>query len=513
MKLGRILKYLSAVRFWLVRQIHISWQITGVAAGLLAGVGLSLVPETAVFAHWSWLILAVACAVLAFARCKTWLIIFAIIAGLLVGMWRGTIERVELNDYGQFLGQNITLSGKVFEDPSVGLSGELKLRLVDVVVDGVDLPGQVWASVVGTRGAEVRRSDIVTIAGKLKSGFGTFPASMSYASLKSVETIAGSDPARDLRDAFGEELETAIDDPAKDLGMGILAGQKTALPIDISEAFRIAGLTHIVVASGYNLTILIRFARRLFAKVSRLAALIGGAASAFGFACVTGFSPSMSRAALVTGLSLLAWYYGRKFHPIVLLLIVAAITAIINPAYVWGDAGWYMSFMAFAGVIILAPLIRAYFWPNKITASSELARSRTWRERLGSVRQIFIETMSAQLMTAPIIALFMGNFSPYGLLANLLVLPIVPLTMLLTFIAGIVGWLIPPIAEIVGWPAQVMLDYIITVARFVSELPGASQEVTFGLPLFVAVILLIVATIVYLRYRTGHHLRNDNVVE
>jgi competence protein ComEC len=507
--------------------------VAGLGAGVLGGIGLSLIPTTTIFSHWSWLVLAAMLLLVGFVKHKAWMMILVLIAGILIGMFRGTIERVALYDYTEFIGQNVVLGGKVFEDPSVGFSGELKLNLVDVAIDDAKLPGQIWVS-TSPRGKEIKRSDSVVVEGKLKPGFGTFPASMTYATLLTVTPGNGNDPAREVRDAFGNDLENAISDPAQSLGMGILAGQKRALPVDISEAFRIAGLTHIVVASGYNLTILIRFARRLFAKVSRLAALIGGAASAFAFACVTGFSPSMTRAALVAGLSLLAWYFGRKFHPVVLLLVVAAVTATINPSYAWGDAGWYMSFMAFGGVIILAPLIKTYFWSRPVatpviaslaTRSSNntnkdsgllrrfIPRKDKVKSFFVSIRDIFIENMSAQIITAPIIALFMGQFAPYGLLANLLVLPIVPLTMLLTFIAGIAGWLIQPIAAIVGFPAQVMLDYIIGVARTVSELPGAIHEVDFGIMPFLVAMTVLLGVMIYLRWRTGYKLRDSNPVD
>lgn len=504
------------------RKTHISWQIAAVFAGILGGIGLSLLPSIAIFSEIYWLGLAAGILFLVFIKQKTWMLILAVIAGLLIGMFRGTIERVDLNAYSNFIGMNVEISGVVFEDPSIGFSGDVKLRLVDSEIDEVKLPGQVWVSVIGAK-TEIKRSDVVTISGKLKNGFGTFPASMSYAKLIKVESIPYADPAREMRDDFGEQLEQVIDQPAENLGMGILAGEKTALPNDVSEAFRIAGLTHIVVASGYNLTILIRFARRLFAKVSRLAALWGAGGLMLAFAFVTGFSPSMTRAAMVAGLSLLAWYYGRKFHPIVLILFTAAVSALINPYYVWGDAGWYMSFSAFTGVIMLAPLIRNYFWSKPAELSGVVKSTESFKPSVNrrgkiksffqSIRQIFIETMSAQVLTAPIIAIFLGQFAPYGLLANLLVLPIVPLTMLLTFIAGIVSWLIPVIADIVAWPAQKLLDYIIWVSEQVSKLPNATQEVNLGIFGFILSIGLIIVAMIYMQRRTRHSFREDNVVE
>ena len=517
------------LRWFLCAMVHVSWQLTALCLGFLAGVGLALWPLAAVFAHWVWLLLAAILCVWAFAKSQRYLLGLALVAGLLLGIWRGTIQRVDLGDYGRFLGETQVVEGKVFEDPSWGMGGDLRLRLSEVVIDGYELPGQVWLSVVGQK-PEVRRSDTVQIEGKLKRGFGTFPASMNFAKVVGWQP-GHDDPARDLRDEFGQHLEAAISQPAQSLGMGILAGQKTALPSGINEAFRVAGLPHIVVASGYNLTILIRFGRRAFAKVSRLVALLGSGALMLGFACVTGFGPSMTRAALVAGASLLAWYLGRKFHPVVLICTIAALTVLINPMYVWGDAGWYMSFLSFTGVIILAPLVRDYFWQD---VDQRLAKEASVRRPASSqsnlviralaglppklsalgveLRQIVVETMSAQVMTMPIIALLLGQVAVYGLLSNLLVLPIVPLTMLLTFLAGLVAWVWPGAAALVGWPAQKLLDYIIWVSQQVEALPGAALEVSFGIGSFLVAMGLLLAAMIYMWYKTHHNFRGDNLV-
>ncbi|MCL2038198.1 ComEC/Rec2 family competence protein, partial [Candidatus Saccharibacteria bacterium] len=343
---------LKKIHMWWVelfrKKIHTSWLIASVASGFLAGVGLSAVQATALFGQTFFFALAIIFLIPIFASRLRIMILFAIITGLFIGLWRGTLTRVDLDIYSDFLGQNVVLRGKVSEDPDFGPSHDLRVRLVDVEVilqadynkllseeiendeDLNDyftaLPGQVWASAFLHGGIEVKRSDVVEITGQLRPGFGTFPANMSFANLSSVTHSLTADPMRDLRDGFGDKLRQVIPSPAADLGMGILAGQKTALPFALSAAFMIASLTHIVVASGYNLTILTRFARRLFSKISRFAALGFGGGLVFAFASVTGFSPSMTRASLVAGFSLLAWYYGRKFHPVVLLTIVAAIT-------------------------------------------------------------------------------------------------------------------------------------------------------------------------------------------
>ena len=97
-------------------------------------------------------------------------------------------------------------------------------------------------------------------------------------------------------------------------------------------------------------------------RVSRYTAAISGVAMTLTFIGITGISPSMMRAGLVSLLSLIAWYYGRKLNPIVLLFFTAAISIMVQPAYIWGDVGWMLSFASFAGVMLFAPVLQAYFY-------------------------------------------------------------------------------------------------------------------------------------------------------
>jgi competence protein ComEC len=457
------------------------------------------------------------------------MLLFAVMAGLAIGLWRGTLTRVDLTAYHDWLGQTVLLRGTIKEDPDFGSAGSAQIKIINVEVISseasndltndhfVKLPGQIWASVLMNDAMQnMKRSDQITVSGSLKPGFGTFPATISFGSIVAVEHSLTADPARDIRDAFGEKLRSVIPSPAADLGMGILAGQKAALPADLTAAFLAASLTHIVVASGYNLTILIRFTRRLFARISRFAALGFGGLLVFVFASITGFSPSMTRAGLVASLSLLVWYYGRKFHPVVLLSLVASITIAIDPTSLWGDAGWWMSFLSFVGVIILAPLLKSYFWGEKSEkkAKQKQPSSKNVDEKSHPLRQIFLETLSAQIMAAPIIALFMGQFSPYGIIANLLILWLLPFTMLATFIAGIGAFFLPhALAGIIAWPATQLLKYIIAVANWIAGLPGASQTIQPNTPAIVIIFTIIFCVVLYLKRVTKHSFRNDNIVE
>ena len=220
-------------------------------------------------------------------------------------------------------------------------------------------------------------------------------------------------------------------------------------------------MTHIIVASGYNLTILVRFSRRIFEKISKYLSMVFSVFMIVAFISITGLSPSMSRAGFVSILCLMTWYYGRKFHPVVLLSIAMAVTLIFNPSYAWGDIGWQLSFMAFAGVMILAPLLQRYFFGDK---------------KIGFIKQILSETISAQIVTAPIIIMSFGQISNLAIIANLLILPLVPLTMFLTFIAGLGSLIFPSYASMIGLPAKFILDYMIEVIKGLSNIPWAVSK-------------------------------------
>jgi competence protein ComEC len=205
----------------------------------------------------------------------------------------------------------------------------------------------------------------------------------------------------------------------------------------------------------------------------------------------------MTRASLIAFLSLLAWFYGRAFHPLVLLSFSAAVTVFINPSYAWGDIGWLLSFCSFIGVLILAPLLQAYFWGEQSP---------------NAVLRIFIETLSAQMLTLPIIAFVFAEYSPLALLANVLVLPLIPFAMLGTFIAGLSGIVVPSIAVIFAFPAIVLLRYMTWVVDRLSQLPLASAELSFSISAVVGMYCFLFVLMVFLQRRTGYELRKTNVV-
>lgn len=479
-----------------MQRLHVSWLLAAALASAVAGIALAAVvraPLTGV------LLVCAATLLLAVAlhAGRVWSLLPIVLCGLAVGLARGDAAQTDLTRYEPFIGYTVHVSGVIAEDPTLVDGGEQRVRVRDVQIGEHTLPGVVWVSTYAH--AELKRSDAVTFRGELSEGFGNLPASMWRAQLVRADRPHYADVPRQVRDDFAQHgAGRAIPEPEVNLGMGFLTGQKSALPPELDEQLRILGLTHVVVASGYNLTILVRFGRGLLARRSKYLALASSLLLIAAFVGVTGASPSMSRAALVAVLSLLTWYVGRNIHPVALLAMAAGTTALIQPSYVWGDLGWLLSFLSFAGVMLLAPLIRDYFFSEK-TGDNPIVR-------------ILVETTSAQLMTLPLIVYVFGQYSPYALLANLLVLPLVPLAMLLTFASGVIAWIVPALANIVGWPATIVLSYMTHVVDWMATWPGAVAEMELSLLLCLLGFTLLIVAMLYLWRATKHNFRRDNLV-
>ena len=485
------------MRHQLRAKLHVSWFVAAWSLGVVLGVVLVANVSYGFFASWGWLMagLVILSPLFFVRKHHHWILMAVVLSGVIIGLWRGSIGQSGLDNYQQLYGKEVMVKGVVLEDPDIDKRGNTVLRLSDLRINERQITGIVWVSMVHSD--VIKRSDIVTVCGKLSEGFGAFAARISRARLHRVERPVPGDVAVGVRDWFAERVRMHMPDTESSLGLGFLLGLRRALPADLSEDLKVAGLTHIIVASGYNLTILVQLARRLFCKKSKYLSMLSASLMIIGFMALTGLSPSMSRAGLVAGMSLAAWYYGRTIHPLVLLPVAAAITLLINPQFGWNDLGWQLSFAAFAGVIILAPLLQRYFFGKK---------------EPGMLRQIFGETLSAQIMTTPLLIGAFGVVSAVALAANMLILPFVPLAMLLTFLVGLFAP-VPIIGEALAIPTTWLLGYMVQVARMLAGQEWSQLELSLQAWQIIFLYAILGFIIWWLQRQTKLRLRQVSLIE
>ncbi len=477
---------------WRYKRFHISVLLAWLGLGLLAGTFLG---QFVGVLSW-WLVAPLLVVGLAALHDRHWYACgLIVLVGLGLGLLRGGSFLHELEALDGFAGKQMTLSGTISQDPVLKNGSNMwQAQMTNVRVSEKQFTGEIFASIVSDE--VLKRGDKVTVSGRALAGFGSFRLSMFRAELRHVERP--NDIFLDARDTFSSGVRNVVPEPEASLGVGFLVGEKATLPTDLTEQMKTVGLTHIIVASGYNLTILVRFARRLLARRSRYLALAGSLALVAGFVLVSGFSPSMNRAAVVTFLTLLAWYFGRKFHPIKLILYVAAISALMYPVYVWGDLGWLLSFAAFTGVLVVAPLVTRLFHKKEAAP--------------GALVRLVIETLSAEIMTLPIIVAAFGYVPVLALFANTAVAPVIPFAMLLTFIAGIVG-LIAPVLAVLAMPAGIIIAYVIATVEYLASPDWARLSTQLPSWSFALWYLLLLAIGVFVWHRRKVDLLEVSVVE
>lgn len=434
--------------------------------------------------RWWWLLLAPAILTL---RSRTWLTaVWVVLLGLSLGLWRGDIYQHKLARFGQYYDQKVTITAIASQDAAYNKYKQLQFDTRNVVISdsGERLTGKVSLSGFGLNA--VFAGDEVQASGTLKSSLGSYQGRMSYAQLTLVQHH--NSIINELRRRFTAGVQSALPEPLASFGMGLLIGQRNTLPIEISQALLMVGLTHIIAVSGYNLTILLRSAEKVSGRRSKRLALFLSLGLIATFLLFAGTSASIVRAAIVSLLSIAAGYYGRQFKPMVLLLLAAAITTYANPYYVWSDTSWYLSFLAFYGVMVVAPMVR-HGWSPK------------WQESI--VLGVALESLCAELMTLPFVLHTFGQMSFIGLLANVLVVALVPLAMLLTLIAGLAGMLLPAFAGWLAWPARIILTYMLDIANMLSHIPRVfAQNLSFPAWQMLSAYALIVLLTVTLRRKT-----------
>lgn len=521
----------------LLRPFHPSWSFYTLVFGVIFGIVCGIVTEQAFITGFFWIFLSLMLVVLCLRRACLLTAGIIFLVGFILGNFRTSFDLASREFVQNLAGQTVTVAGNLAEDPDDS-SGKLVIRLQNLhfytspdpvknlwknttqsVENSVQNPSNSGSSgtnqstpnpsspdqpsapslqsIISTdsftsaSGAlyitlstkvDLERSDLIALQGKLDAGFGTFVGKMSRPEVLAVERSDPGDIFAKFKHWFSSTVKQFIPSPEVDLGLGYLMGMKTGLSKDFSTALQTVGMTHVVVASGAHLAILTGAAKKLFGKISKFAGILFSLLMILAFVMIVGFTPSMTRAALVASLSLVAGYFGLKFTPLRLIGFVAMITLLINPMN-FLNLGWQLSFASFFGILIVAPRLQRTFYGGK---------HPPW------LASMLITSLATSLLCAPILIFNFGTLSFLSFVANLIILPTLPYVMLGTMLTGTVSF-IPPLASIIAQLTTWLLDLHIWLVNFLSEQTAFILELESNNPIF---FLLYLSVLLYLAYPT-----------
>ena len=260
---------------------------------------------------------------------------------------------------------------------------------------------------------------------------------------------------------------------------GLLLGIRGLLSDELLEKFRVTGLIHIIVLSGYNITLVAEAVRRLCSRAPRMTALIISLTVIILFVLLAGSQTAAVRAGSMASIALVARALHREHDGIRILLLVGAGMVLYDPGNILFSTSFHMSFLATLGLLLFSPI---------------LERRLTWVTERLQVRNIVAATFATQVFLLPYLAYSIGEVSVVGIVANILVLPLVPIAMAFGAALILVALIIPGIAVGLAPLAYLPLASIIWITNLLA-IPYAAVPL---LEIPAAVLLLSIAFLTYL---------------
>ncbi len=231
-------------------------------------------------------------------------------------------------------------------------------------------------------------------------------------------------------------------------------GYKNDLDDDIRTLFVSTGTIHLLSVSGLHTgaiyLLLICFFRMVGLKGRKKELLL--LPMLWAYACLTGLSPSVVRAATILSFITLGRAFNRTYTPLNSLAASAFFTLLLSPFMLY-SLSFLMSYSAYSGILLLYPVF------NRLKGKLP--------SFLSSLYQCCNLTLSAQYFTLPISAYFFHTVNITGILANLLA---VPLATLLLYCSTVTLLLPLSIGQYAAWACEgvsrVLLLFLKTAAPF-----------------------------------------------
>ncbi len=276
------------------------------------------------------------------------------------------------------------------------------------------------------------------------------PAAWPYRALRAMRG--------DILRVFAENFEPEI----ATIAGGILLGERTDLSPELFTAFQDSGAIHLLVASGGNVgfVTLITLALCGLVGLNRRKALWAALLVAGIYTLVAGADAPLMRAYFMTVCACAGYYLGRNSGVLQGLVLSCLIILLLDPASLF-ETGFQMSFLAtFALIICLAN----YPIPEK------------WPRIVRFFAQIFLVTLSVQLVLLPVFTNVFYKVSLTGLVANMLLVPLASLLLGLSFAYYI--FTLCHLGIVLYYPLLFGLHVFKWLVQFFAGLPFASLSVT-----------------------------------
>ena len=302
-----------------------------------------------------------------------------------------------------------------------------------------------------------------------------------------------TDRAEQLRDSWIDHFRPFLAPDELAVAAALVLGKRDLISEDLRSAYADTGAVHVLAVSGLHVGILAFLLAWLFKRLipggrfGHWLRLLLSLAGIWSFAFLTGFSPSVQRAALMFSVILFGMQRRRQPNLFNSLAAAAIFILLLDPQQLF-TVGFQLSFAAVAGIgLFQRPIQRSVYWPH------------SWLRGLWSVLSV---SLAAQIGTLPFVVYYFHQFPLYFLLSGSLVIYTAYGGLVLGLAHGLLACLLPALAGLTGWLLNVIIGLQNAVVYYCQQLPGAAQQLHpiyfWQLIIFIA---LIGAVAIWLQWR------------
>jgi len=287
--------------------------------------------------------------------------------------------------------------------------------------------------------------DIVTLQGIVDQDKLTKPQLLKTEVSKNILFV--------LRRKIIDFYNVSLPQPHSSLLAGIVLGAKSSLPSDFYQNLKNTGTSHVVVASGMNVTfcaifilgvLLLFFPRRKAVVLSIIAIWL--------YIFLSCFDAPVVRAGIMASVVLIAQILGKVISTFRALVLSALVMLSINPAWI-SDLGFILSFVSTLCLVLF---------------EKKLALKFKFMPKI--IREDFSTSLAAQIGVAPILFVSFGQFNSVSPIINALVLFVVAPIMIIGAVGGILGLFVPVLGRLVLFLAYPLTWWFINVVNLAAKL-------------------------------------------
>ena len=339
---------------------------------------------------------------------------------------------------------------------------------VPVTVQHAQVAAEQWtlttAAVVfgaGDQWSTVTPGERLVVSGRLgQDTVGSAPSPTVAA--RSPPRVLGTAPwwsqwAHTVRNALSDNASRLSGDAAG-LLPGLVVGDTSGISDQLDADAKATGIAHLLAVSGSHFAVLCGITVVLLRRLGPRSAAVGGTVTLIGLVILVGPQPSVLRAAVMGGIALLALLTGRTRTCVPALATAVIVLLFVDPRLAV-SAGFALSVLATGGLILLAPA-----WS---TALQRRGVPRGWADLL-------VVPIAAQVVTMPIIVGISGSVSIVGVLANLIVAPVVAPALIVGVLCALTGPWWPAAAALFAQASAPMLQWVAGVAHSLARWPTAT---------------------------------------